>query len=122
MWKKDDLIHMFQRVFEELDADESGSITLQEFEDHIDDERIEAFLEHLGLTVSQVKLLFFLIDVDGSGQVSLEEFVAGCLKLKGGAKMFDMAVLKYQMEWVLHNIMSVSSHLGIAHKDGDIPQ
>jgi len=105
--QKDHLIGMLQRIFEELDTDETGMLTLKEFEEHIDDERIEAFMNHLGLNVGQVRLLFALLDVDQSGEVNVEEFVSGCLKLKGGAKMLDLAILKYQVEWLVHHVMSL---------------
>merc|ERR1719158_894452 len=91
-----------EQVFEELDTNDSGALSLGEFEKHIEDEKLAAF----DLDVSQVRTLFTLLDVDRTGEVDLDEFVSGCLRLKGGAKSLDMAILKYQVEWILHNIIT----------------
>mmetsp|Transcript_118861 Transcript_118861/g.222189 ORF Transcript_118861/g.222189 Transcript_118861/m.222189 type:complete len:91 (-) Transcript_118861:130-402(-) len=40
--------------------------------------------------------LFKLLDIDGSGAVGIEEFVIGCMRLKGSAKSIDLATLMYE--------------------------
>jgi len=104
MHNRGEFIAVMQQVFEELDTNDSGALSLEEFEKHIEDEKIMAFLSSLDLDVSQVRTLFTLLDVDRTGEVDLEEFVTGCLRLKGGAKNLDMAVLKFQVDWILHNL------------------
>jgi len=104
MESKGEFIAMMQQVFEELDTNDSGALSLEEFEKHIEDEKLTAFLSSFGLDVGEVRTLFTLLDVDRTGEVDLEEFVSGCLRLKGGAKSLDMAILKYQVEFILHNI------------------
>jgi len=107
MESKGEFIAIMQSVFAELDADNSGALTWEEFEEHIGDEKIMSYLGTLELDISQVKTLFQLLDVDGTGEVDVEEFVTGCLDLKGGAKKMDMAILKYQMEWTVHNLTAL---------------
>jgi len=70
-------------VSAELDTNNSGALSLNEFEQHIEDEKILAYLSTLELDVNQVRTLFLLLDVDQTGEVDLEEFVNGCLRLKG---------------------------------------
>jgi hypothetical protein len=105
MKNKDEFMAIMQQVFEELDTNDSGALSLQEFEKHIEDEKLTAFLKSFDLDVSQVRTLFTLLDVDRTGEVDLDEFVSGCMRLKGGAKSLDMAILKYQVEWIMHNFM-----------------
>merc|ERR1719191_1134375 len=105
MESKGEFISMMQQVFEELDTNDSGALSMQEFEKHIEDEKLTAFLKSFDLDVSQVRTLFTLLDVDRTGEVDLDEFVSGCMRLKGGAKSLDMAILKYQVEWIMHNFM-----------------
>jgi len=93
-----------QRVFEELDANDSGTITLDEFEKQIQDENILSYLSSLELDIDQVRTLLTLLDRDQNGEVDIEEFITGCLRLKGGAKSLDMAILQYQIEWILHTV------------------
>lgn len=103
MENREELILIMQQVFNELDTNNSGALSLEEFERHIDDEKIVAYLSSLGLDVNQVRTLFVLLDVDQTGEVDIEEFVQGCLRLKGGAKSLDMAIIKYQVEWLVHH-------------------
>eukprot|EP00747_Dinoflagellata_sp_TGD_P034132 gnl/TRDRNA2_/TRDRNA2_137071_c0_seq2.p1 gnl/TRDRNA2_/TRDRNA2_137071_c0~~gnl/TRDRNA2_/TRDRNA2_137071_c0_seq2.p1 ORF type:complete len:850 (-),score=118.34 gnl/TRDRNA2_/TRDRNA2_137071_c0_seq2:124-2628(-) len=107
MEHKGEFIATMQQVFDELDTNNSGALSLEEFERHIEDENITAFLSTLELDVGQVRTLFALLDVDQTGEVDIEEFVSGCLRLKGGARNLDIAFLQYQIEWILHNVESI---------------
>merc|ERR1712048_700306 len=107
MESKAELVGIIQQVFIELDTNGSGALSLEEFEKHIEDEKIMAYLRTREIDIGQVKTLFTLLDVDQTGDVDMEEFVAGVLRLKGGATSMDLAVLTYQVEWILHNVLSM---------------
>merc|ERR1719203_1253001 len=100
MESKEELVAIIQQVFIELDTNQSGALSLAEFEKHIEDEKIMAYLRSRGIDVGQVRTLFTLLDVDQTGEVDMEEFVQGILRLKGGATSMDLAVLTYQVEWI----------------------
>merc|ERR1712032_1050982 len=91
---KGEFMSIMQQVFSELDTNNSGALSFEEFEKHIDDEKIIAYLRTLEIDIDQVRTLFTLLDVDNTGEVDLEEFVGGCLRLRGGATSMDMAVLR----------------------------
>merc|ERR1712122_86590 len=42
--------------------------------------------------ISEAPAFFKILDVDQSGDVEIDEFVMGCLHLKGRTKMMDMEV------------------------------
>merc|ERR1712217_429627 len=105
---KGDFVALMQQVFNEIDTNNSGSLTLEEFEKHIEDDKILAYLRTLEIDVSQVRTLFTLLDVDNTGEVAIDEFVGGCLRLRGGATSMDLAVLKYQVEWILRGVQSLN--------------
>merc|ERR1719221_1035613 len=109
---KSGFVAVMQQVFEELDANNSGALSLEEFERHIDDDKITAYLSTLGVDVQHVRTLFQLLDVDQTGEVDIDEFVSGCLRLKGGAKSLDLAILIYEMGWVRHNLQSLQKLVG----------
>merc|ERR1719174_1929741 len=109
MQQKVEFMDTLQRVFMELDNDGSGTLTLDEFERQIQDESILTYLRALDLDIDQVRILLPLLDVDQNGEVDIEEFITGCLRLKGGAKSLDMAILQYQIEWILHNMSSLNN-------------
>merc|ERR1712173_488569 len=100
-----------QRVFEELDTNSSGTLTLEEFEKQMEDENVLTFLSTLELDIDQVKTLLCLLDRDQNGEVDVDEFITGCIRLKGGAKSLDMAILQYQVEWIVYNMASLHDKL-----------
>merc|ERR1711920_288314 len=106
---KDELVAIIQQVFIELDTNQSGSLSIDEFEKHIEDEKIQAYLRSRQIDIGQVRTLFELLDVDETGDVDMEEFVQGVLRLKGGATSMDLAVLTYRVEHILHRIQALSS-------------
>lgn len=57
-----------------------------------------AFFASLELDVSQAHRLFQLLDTDGSNEVGIDEFLDGCLRLKGPAKSLDVNMLVYETE------------------------
>mmetsp|Transcript_43643 Transcript_43643/g.98469 ORF Transcript_43643/g.98469 Transcript_43643/m.98469 type:complete len:729 (+) Transcript_43643:140-2326(+) len=86
------------RFFKEIDRDGSGQITLHELDLCCQDERSLAYLWSLGINSNDVWTLFKLLDDDGSGTVDREEFIEGCMKLKGEAKAVHMAKLGYDVQ------------------------
>lgn len=101
-------MQVMQEVFDELDSNSSGALSLEEFERHINDEKIIAYMSQLGLDVSQIRTLFKLLDADRTGEVDLEEFVSGCLRLRGGAKNLDLAILTYQVEFLVDHLKDMA--------------
>lgn len=52
----------------------------------------------LQLDVAQAHALFLLLDVDETNEVDIDEFVGGCMRLKGDAKSIDVNMLLYENE------------------------
>merc|ERR1711862_924819 len=75
----------FERAFRKIDEDGNGTIGLNELQMVEDNKQLTLMLQALDLDVRELNQMFKLIDVDGSGQIDIEEFVAGMGKLRGGA-------------------------------------
>mmetsp|Transcript_48873 Transcript_48873/g.114887 ORF Transcript_48873/g.114887 Transcript_48873/m.114887 type:complete len:765 (+) Transcript_48873:16-2310(+) len=95
---KTQFLHELQRVFDEMDANDSGTISKEEFESTLQDERVQAYFNAMKLDAREVEYLFALLDFDGSGEVSYSEFVDGCWKLQGEARSLDMKILQLEIE------------------------
>jgi len=99
---KAELTHMMaytrkiRTFFQEADKDKSGMLSWQEFKTHLQTPEVSAYLQALELDVSQARSLFELLDRDGSDEVSLDEFLAGCMRLKGQAKSIDVNILLHE--------------------------
>eukprot|EP00928_Gymnodinium_smaydae_P031275 TRINITY_DN22_c0_g2_i1.p1 TRINITY_DN22_c0_g2~~TRINITY_DN22_c0_g2_i1.p1 ORF type:complete len:732 (+),score=185.01 TRINITY_DN22_c0_g2_i1:301-2196(+) len=87
-------IREMREIFEEADADGSGSITWVKFKAYLENEQVRAYFATHNLDTSEAHELFRLLAGDsGEDCVDIEEFVMGCMRLKGQAKSADMMVL-----------------------------
>lgn len=79
-----------RRFFRDADIDRSGTLSWDEFKQYLGDPKVKAWFQTLELDVSQAHNLFELLDTDGSDQVTVDEFLKGCLRLKGQATTVDL--------------------------------
>jgi len=93
-----------RRFFFEADKDRSGMLSWEEFQKHLDDDRVKAYFQTLELDVSQARALFMLFDVDESHEVGIDEFICGCMRLKGTAKSIDVNMLLYENEQIMNKL------------------
>mmetsp|Transcript_98042 Transcript_98042/g.272808 ORF Transcript_98042/g.272808 Transcript_98042/m.272808 type:complete len:190 (-) Transcript_98042:233-802(-) len=88
-------IRNMRQLFKDIDDDGSGSLSVAEFMAHLHDEGVRLYFESLDIDTSDVGTLFRLLDQDAQNELDVEEFVAGCLRIKGAAKGIDIAKLTY---------------------------
>eukprot|EP00927_Polykrikos_kofoidii_P060585 TRINITY_DN55527_c0_g1_i1.p1 TRINITY_DN55527_c0_g1~~TRINITY_DN55527_c0_g1_i1.p1 ORF type:complete len:722 (+),score=112.31 TRINITY_DN55527_c0_g1_i1:109-2274(+) len=119
METKNELALLIKQLFIELDTNRTGGLTLEEFEARIEEEKVLAYLKSLGIDIGQVRTLFTLLDVDQTGDVDMDEFVEGVQRLRGNATSMDLAILTYQVEWMLH---SISNIIGTDGRNGSFPR
>merc|ERR1719353_1821311 len=86
-----------QDIFVEMDQDEQGTISLEEFESKLEDERVIAYFNALKLDVSDARVLFRLLDTDESGEITIDEFIVGCYKLQGESRSLDMKIMIFEV-------------------------
>jgi len=108
---KEKYLSSMQELFEEMDSNQSGSITHDEFERQLDDERALAYFDALKLEISDVRTLFTLLDIDQTGAVDVEEFLIGCQKLKGEAKSLDLAVVNHEIKWLISSLSGFADYV-----------
>uniref|UniRef100_A0A7S2Q899 EF-hand domain-containing protein n=1 Tax=Zooxanthella nutricula TaxID=1333877 RepID=A0A7S2Q899_9DINO len=84
-----------REFFREADVDRSGTLSWNEFKTHLASPTVKAYFQALDLDVSHAHLLFTLLDEDGNDEVSLDEFLNGCMRLRGEAKSVDLNMLVY---------------------------
>lgn len=94
--ERESLISTISNVFRSTDTDGSGMLSEEEMELLLQDGELRAYLEAIGIDSTEAKGFFQLLDDDASGTVSIDEFVTGFLRLKGGAKAVDMVSLMYE--------------------------
>jgi len=87
------MLQRLRRIFREMDRNSQGQITLSQFTRHVEREHMKMVLSLIGLSFTDGVALFRLLDVDQNGYLTIEEFVMGCLRLKGGALMIDLFLM-----------------------------
>lgn len=73
-----------------------GEISWDEFHARLEDPTIQLYFKSVDLDPREARSLFMLLDTDRTGTVDAEEFIMGCLRLRGGAKAIDLATLMYE--------------------------
>eukprot|EP00746_Dinoflagellata_sp_MGD_P143925 gnl/MRDRNA2_/MRDRNA2_76683_c0_seq1.p1 gnl/MRDRNA2_/MRDRNA2_76683_c0~~gnl/MRDRNA2_/MRDRNA2_76683_c0_seq1.p1 ORF type:complete len:539 (+),score=72.59 gnl/MRDRNA2_/MRDRNA2_76683_c0_seq1:133-1749(+) len=104
------LIPTIQRVFLELDQDENGTVTL--------DEMLEAGADtvaelHGIMATDEVAELFELLDNDGSGEVSIDEFCDGLTRLHNcDSQSIEFIRLRKLIQMAKRDTQDVSTRVG----------
>lgn len=108
MARNDSVMNQMRELFQHVDEDNSGTITWAELKENLANEQVKAYFSLLSLDVHEAQGLFHLLDMDESGEVGIEEFIMGCMRLKGTAKSIDLATLLYENKR-LHKMMTRTS-------------
>jgi len=86
-----------RRIFMDADQNHDGLMTLLELEQHLADPWVKAYFSGLDMDPSEAKSMFTIMDVDHDGAVNVDEFVDGCMRLKGHAKTIDVMSMMYDL-------------------------
>lgn len=103
-------IKKIKQLFQGIDSDRDGLITIHEFEKHLQNPEVKAYFDSLELETTDAWTLFKLLDQDKTHVIDAEEFVMGCLRLKGAAKGIDIAKLMYENK-ILIKKMTAFMHM-----------
>lgn len=93
-----DLAQEVMRAFHMIDLNMSASVSRDEFAHACASTSAGRFLASLHLDTNSPDLLFDLLDSDHSGNIEIDEFVAGCINLQGTARAIDVARLHLRMD------------------------
>eukprot|EP00419_Tripos_fusus_P000955 CAMPEP_0172676974 /NCGR_PEP_ID=MMETSP1074-20121228/14356_1 /TAXON_ID=2916 /ORGANISM="Ceratium fusus, Strain PA161109" /LENGTH=289 /DNA_ID=CAMNT_0013494739 /DNA_START=52 /DNA_END=921 /DNA_ORIENTATION=+ len=106
---KDRFTRQLKDLFVVIDADNSGTISVQELENVIkaDSEGAAAVFAAMDISVETALQLCTLLDTDHDRNISVDEFVEGCLKLKGTATSTDIHLLMHESHINCHKIATL---------------
>lgn len=86
-------------VFSRLDANGTGTLSLEELQEALCDYKLISYFEMKGLRIHDAERFFsMLANVTDSEEVSIDSFVGGCLKMKGVALNVDLVMLRYEIQ------------------------
>lgn len=88
---------MFKNLLQKMDTDSDGQITPEELTRHFKDDSFQALLAMLELNTSDAWMLFGLLGQEDTLRLQPEQFVDGCMRLRGTARSIDLAMLDNQV-------------------------
>mmetsp|Transcript_78583 Transcript_78583/g.243804 ORF Transcript_78583/g.243804 Transcript_78583/m.243804 type:complete len:580 (+) Transcript_78583:49-1788(+) len=100
-------VQRVKRLFQEVDVDQSGMISLQELQSVVRDENIQAIFAALDLDLTDTWAVFKLI-AGKSNSIDQDAFVEGCLRLRGNAQRVDTAKLLSECQVLLRRISALT--------------
>lgn len=98
-----------RHFFEKLDSSGDGYLSWDEFSAKMNDPELKTWLSTLDLEHHDVSTLFRMLD-NGTGEIAVEDFLAGASRLKGHAKSIDLA----SVQVVLKRLSKKIDHIGQA--------
>jgi len=95
-----------KNIFVKMDTEGTGRLTLQDFTAHMEREEVRSLLSYFTLDITDAVAFFRLLDVDMSGSVDIEEFVMGCLRLRGTSNRIDMEITVQETKTITRDILN----------------
>jgi len=111
---KEKYVGEMRDLFNEMDKDGDGNVNFEKFRTFFEDKRVASYFQALGLDPRDTDRLFCLIDDDDSGTISIEEFLDGCLRLKGQARSIDVHNVIHDMRRLFLKVDRLES---VFHKE-----
>lgn len=93
-----EVLRMASKAFLQADADMSCEITWNEFNGILNSQQMTDYCNAVGITLPEAYDLFDILDIDKSQSLSVDEFVKGCLKLRGQCTRMDVAQFRHKVD------------------------
>lgn len=93
--------------------EEMNFITFPVFEEKINTPEVRDYFESLRLDIWDAWTFFKMLDMDGGGTIPLDEFLLGCLRLRGTARAVDVGRVIYDQQWVMKNFGKFQTHVEV---------
>merc|ERR1712232_919995 len=113
-----------ERLFDGIDENGTGTIQVEEFESICENVELHELLEKLGLNVTHETAhgFFAMLNFNGDGWLSKQEFHTGITRVSGPAKSIDMAQVMVNYTKVLQLVEDfVLLEGGTLNERGHIP-
>eukprot|EP00929_Paragymnodinium_shiwhaense_P012516 TRINITY_DN11978_c0_g5_i1.p1 TRINITY_DN11978_c0_g5~~TRINITY_DN11978_c0_g5_i1.p1 ORF type:complete len:650 (-),score=79.70 TRINITY_DN11978_c0_g5_i1:294-2243(-) len=108
--------HFLQRckaIFKSIDKDGSGKVQAHEMTPYLDTEPARALFAALDIDLHDVHGVFELLDEDGDACIDLEEFMWGCMQLRGGARALGIAQIQSQNRHLSRILYTLADGLNV---------
>eukprot|EP00929_Paragymnodinium_shiwhaense_P012514 TRINITY_DN11978_c0_g4_i1.p1 TRINITY_DN11978_c0_g4~~TRINITY_DN11978_c0_g4_i1.p1 ORF type:complete len:650 (+),score=87.48 TRINITY_DN11978_c0_g4_i1:62-2011(+) len=108
---RDRFLHQCKAIFRCIDLDSNGLVQPEEMRQYLDSEPARALFSAMEIDIEDAYGIFELLDEDGSDSIDLEEFMWGCMQLRGGAKALAIAKLQCQTTQIFQTLLTIEEAL-----------
>lgn len=115
--KIDHFLADMANLFKEADSDGDTVVSREELCAYLSNEQAAAYLRSQGLGVTDIAVMFDLLDEDGSGTIDMIEFLQGTIRLKDYARTFEIMNMLVNLNDMRSHITQIEDALGIAAAD-----
>jgi len=116
---KKEFLKDLRDLFHEMDQNGDGTITSEEFNHRLGDEKVIAYFKALKLDITDTQTLFQLLDTDESSEVDIQEFLEGCYALQGEARSIDTKIMRLQLQYLVDSFEQLQMRLDTQDKKCD---
>lgn len=109
--KKEECLSLIHGFFNAVDIRQEGLIQLQDLVWFLDDATMDAFFRVLGFDCYDKHRFTELLDFDGSGTVSFDEFLEGCMRYRGVAQGLDMHIVLRELSRMQKTVLNIQEHV-----------
>merc|ERR1711871_1460342 len=108
------ILNHLREFFEQSDEDGSGTLSVEEVQAAMNDPEAMKSLKLIDLPLEDPHEIFSLLDVDQSGELSIDEFISGCMRIKGNAKSKDLLAVQVAVDTLGSKFADLSASLETA--------
>jgi len=109
--KEDQDVFMVNNVRDMLKQEGDQPMTWEMFSQHLEKPQMLEYFRNIDVDISEARGLFMLLDMNDSGTLDTEEFLNGCIRLRGVAKSLDLALLTRQVKHMYEKMMEQTKAL-----------
>jgi len=99
------LVQYVRGVFKKMEQTNARVITWEDFQASLDTNEMKELFKAMDLDISEAHCVFKILDLDDDGALDADEFLSGCLRLRGPAKTLDVLVLMREIRSMQNQIM-----------------
>mmetsp|Transcript_71542 Transcript_71542/g.130488 ORF Transcript_71542/g.130488 Transcript_71542/m.130488 type:complete len:137 (+) Transcript_71542:3-413(+) len=90
------MVNHMRALLKSTDVDNSGTITWDEFQGQLSNPQMVELFRSIDVDIKEARGLFDLLDMNDLGKITTDQFVTGCLRLRGHAKSLDLSLLIHE--------------------------
>jgi len=87
------LINNVRALFQNVYGDSANKITWEDFEAHLDEKVMQDYFLAIDVDRCEAQGVFQLLDISDKGYIDADEFLSGCIRLRGPARSLDLQLL-----------------------------